>query len=44
MKKDLTDEAVVADYIKNPPVAWCGAKGFEGADKYRWNRSMPQDA
>ena len=43
-KRDLTKEAEVKKYITNPPTSWCGKKGYEGADKYRWTKSISKDA
>ncbi len=42
-KRDLTNEAEVKKYITNPPVSWCGIKGYEGASKYRWDKSISKD-
>ena len=42
-KRDLTNETSVADYINNPPTSWCGTKGFEGADKYRWTKELTKE-
>lgn len=42
-KRDLTNETSVADYINNPPKSWCGTKGFEGADKYRWTKELTKE-
>ena len=44
VKRDLTKEAEVKKYITNPPTSWCGKKGYEGADKYRWTKSISKDA
>ena len=40
IKRDLTKEADVKKYITNPPISWCGIKGYEGASKYRWEKSI----
>lgn len=42
--RDLTNEAEVKKYINTPPTSWCGKKGYEGADKYRWTKSISKDA
>jgi SpoIID/LytB domain protein len=42
-KRDLTNEQEVKQYITNPPNSWCSQKGFEGADKYRWKKSISKD-
>lgn len=37
---DLTDERQVESYIVNPPECWCAVKGVEGADKFRWSKTL----
>lgn len=41
--RNLTNEKEVINYILNPPVSWCGTKGFEGASKYRWEKIFTND-
>lgn len=37
---DLTDEAQACAFIENPPKCWCSIPGVEGADKFRWQKSL----
>jgi SpoIID/LytB domain protein len=41
---DLTDEKIVRDYILNPPNCWCGIQGVEGANKFRWRKTISGNA
>lgn len=43
IKRDLTKETEVKKYILNPPSSWCGVKGYEGASKYRWEKSISKE-
>ena len=38
--RDLTNEVIIKDFILNPPVSWCGMEGYEGANKYRWEKKL----
>ena len=37
---DLTDEKQAIAFILRPPDSWCAVAGIEGADKFRWKRSL----
>lgn len=37
---DLTNEAEAVGFINNPPDCWCSVAGIEGADKFRWQKSL----
>lgn len=37
---DLTDEAQAVAFITNPPKCWCSVAGIEGADKFRWKKTL----
>ena len=39
---DLTDETQATAFIDNPPECWCSRSGIEGADKFRWKKSLNQ--
>ncbi len=39
---DLTDHKQAAEFILNPPVAWCSIAGAEGANKFRWQKTLNQ--
>ncbi len=41
-KPDLTNNIVAGDFIVNPPVCWCSEEGVEGADKFRWKKSLSE--
>ncbi|HAE39133.1 MAG TPA: hypothetical protein DCG57_10910 [Candidatus Riflebacteria bacterium] len=37
---DLTDHKQAEAFIRNPPEAWCSLPGVEGADKFRWQKTL----
>ncbi|MBU1106344.1 MAG: SpoIID/LytB domain-containing protein [Candidatus Riflebacteria bacterium] len=42
-KLDLTDHKQAEAFILNPPKAWCSLPGVEGADKFRWQKSLSEN-
>lgn len=40
LKLDLTDHKQAEDFIRNPPETWCSLPGVEGADKFRWQKTL----
>ncbi len=40
VKIDLTDHKQAEDFIRNPSDAWCSVAGVEGADKFRWQKTL----
>ncbi len=37
---DLTNEEQACSFISAPPDCWCATPGVEGADKFRWKKSL----
>lgn len=37
---DLTDEKQATAFILRPPDCWCAVSGIEGADKFRWKKTL----
>ncbi|MBF0498873.1 MAG: SpoIID/LytB domain-containing protein [Candidatus Riflebacteria bacterium] len=37
---DLSTESDVAKYILNPPPCWCASVTVEGAEKFRWKKTL----
>jgi SpoIID/LytB domain protein len=42
VKMDLTDHKQAEEFIRNPGEAWCSMKGIEGADKFRWQKTLDE--
>jgi len=40
VKMDLTDHKQAEAFIRNPAEAWCSMTGVEGADKFRWEKTL----
>ncbi len=39
---DLTDHKQAEEFIRNPAEAWCSVTGVEGADKFRWQKTLEE--
>jgi SpoIID/LytB domain protein len=39
-KPDLTNEKTAIRFIIEPPACWCSEPGVEGADKFRWEKTI----
>jgi len=40
---DLTDEVQVRKHILEPQPCWCAEPGVEGADKFRWQKTLTKE-
>ena len=42
VKMDLTNHEQAEEFIRNPTEAWCSMPGVEGADKFRWQKTLAE--